>query len=62
MRKVFNKALAGVTSATLVASLALGVGFTSNVKAEGATTLEPAVWSFTQGGVYANAQETEWEM
>ena len=60
MRKIFNKALAGVTSATLVASLALGVGFTSNVKAEGATTLEPAVWSFKQGGVYANAQETEW--
>lgn len=60
MRKIFNKALAGVTSATLVASLALGVGFTSNVKAEGATTLEPAVWSFKQGGVYANVQETEW--
>lgn len=51
MRKVFNKALAGVTSATLIATLALGVNFTSTVKADGATTVD-TVWSFTQGGQY----------
>ena len=51
MRKVFNKALAGVTSATLIATLALGVNFTSTVKAHGATTVD-TVWSFTQGGQY----------
>lgn len=51
MRKVFNKALAGVTSATLIATLALGVNFTSTVKADGATTVD-TVWSFTQGGKY----------
>ena len=51
MRKVFNKALAGVTSATLIATLALGVNFTSTVKADEATTVD-TVWSFTQGGQY----------
>ena len=51
MRKVFNKALAGVTSATLIATLALGVNFTSTVKADGATAVD-TVWSFTQGGQY----------
>ena len=51
MRKVFNKALAGVTSATLIATLALGVNFTSTVKADEATTAD-TVWSFTQGGQY----------
>ena len=51
MRKVFNKALAGVTSATLIATLALGVNFTSTVKADGVTTVD-TVWSFTQGGQY----------
>ena len=57
MRKVFNKALAGVTSATLIATLALGVNFTSTVKADEATTLD-TVWSFTQGGQY-NPREPE---
>lgn len=51
MRKVFNKALAGVTSATLIATLALGVNFTSTVKADEATAVD-TVWSFTQGGQY----------
>ena len=51
MRKVFNKALAGVTSATLIATLALGVNFTNTVKADEATTAD-TVWSFTQGGQY----------
>ena len=57
MRKVFNKALAGVTSATLIATLALGVNFTSTVKADEATTVD-TVWSFTQGGQY-NPREPE---
>ena len=57
MRKVFNKALAGVTSATLIATLALGVNFTSTVKADEATTVD-TVWSFTQGGQY-NPSEPE---
>lgn len=60
MRKVFNKVVAGATSVALVATLALGVNFASSVKADDATTLAPAVWSFTQGGVYASDQETEW--
>lgn len=51
MRKVFNKALAGVTSATLIATLALGVNFTSTVKADEAKSVD-TVWSFTQGGQY----------
>ena len=51
MRKVFNKALAGVTSATLIATLALGVNFTSTVKADEAKSAD-TVWSFTQGGQY----------
>lgn len=51
MRKVFNKALAGVTSVTLIATLALGVNFTSTVKADEATAVD-TVWSFTQGGQY----------
>lgn len=51
MRKVFNKALAGATSATLIATLALGVNFTSTVKADEATAVD-TVWSFTQGGQY----------
>lgn len=52
MRKVFNKALAGVTSATLIATLALGVNFTSTVKANEAKSAD-TVWSFTQGGQYS---------
>ena len=40
MRKVFNKALAGVTSATLIATLALGVNFTSTVKADEAKSAD----------------------
>ena len=52
MRKVFNKALAGVTSATLIATLALGVNFTSTVKADEAKSAD-TVWSFTQGGQYS---------
>lgn len=51
MRKVFNKALAGVTSATLIATLALGVNFTNTVKADEAKSAD-TVWSFTQGGQY----------
>lgn len=51
MRKVFNKALAGVTSATLIATLALGVNFTNTVKADEAKSAD-TVWSFTQGGKY----------
>ena len=51
MRKVFNKALAGVTSATLIATLALGVNFTNTVKADEAKSAY-TVWSFTQGGQY----------
>ena len=57
MRKVFNKALAGVTSATLIATLALGVNFTSTVKADEAKSVD-TVWSFTQGGQY-NPREPE---
>lgn len=51
MRKVFNKALAGATSATLIATLALGVNFTNTVKADEAKSAD-TVWSFTQGGQY----------
>ena len=51
MRKVFNKALAGVTSATLIATLALGVNFTNTVKADEAKSAD-TVRSFTQGGQY----------
>ena len=51
MRKVFNKALAGVTSATLIATLALGVNFTNTVKADEAKSAD-TVWSFTQRGQY----------
>lgn len=51
MRKVFDKALAGVTSATLIATLALGVNFTNTVKADEAKSAD-TVWSFTQGGQY----------
>ena len=34
MRKVLNKVLAGIMSATLVASLAIGMNFTQEVKAD----------------------------
>lgn len=57
MRKVFNKALAGVTSATLIATLALGVNFTNTVKADEAKSAD-TVWSFTQGGQY-NPEEPD---
>lgn len=51
MRKVLNKVLAGIMSATLVASLAIGMSFTQEVKAD-ETPVELPMWSFEQGGDY----------
>lgn len=53
MRKIFKKALAGIASAALVASLLVGINVTTEVKAEDvAVTLKN--WSFAQGGKYNN--------
>lgn len=51
MRKVFNKVLAGITSATLVASLLIGVNVTNQIKADD-TSVTLSNWAFSQGGQY----------
>ena len=56
MRKVFNKVLAGITATTLVASLAIGVGVSSSVKAAD-TAVALSNWSFVQGGQYSPTEE-----
>ena len=56
MRKVFDKVLAGITATTLVASLAIGVGVSSSVKAAD-TAVALSNWSFVQGGQYSPTEE-----
>ena len=58
MKKLFNKVLAGAISLALIATLALGVSFSGNAKADNNVSI--GKWSFSQGGVYASAQETDW--
>ena len=56
MRKIFNKVLAGITATALVASLAIGVGVSSSVKADN-TAVALSNWSFVQGGQYNPSEE-----
>lgn len=61
MKKIFNKVLAGVTSAALVATLLVGINVASTVKADG-TSVDLNYWTFTRGGVeyqseYLNGNE-----
>ncbi|MCR5736956.1 MAG: hypothetical protein K6G64_04825 [Eubacterium sp.] len=58
MRKIFKTFLAGATTAALVASLATGFSATQSVKGDSVPVT--GTWTFSQAGVYANAQETEW--
>jgi len=53
MKKIFNKVLAGVTSAALVATLLVGINVASTVKADEAS-VELNYWTFTRGGVDYN--------
>lgn len=50
MRKIFNKALAGITTVALVAALFVGMNVTKSVKA--AETVALQKWTFVQGGQY----------
>lgn len=54
MRKIFNKVLAGITSAALVATLLVGINVTKSVKADETVTLN--AWTFVQGGQYVPSQ------
>ena len=49
MKKIFKKVLAGIMSATLVASLGIGACFTQNVMADDTVELQP--WTFMHQGV-----------
>lgn len=50
MRKIFNKALAGITTVALVATLLVGINVTNSVKADDTVAL--ANWTFLQGGQF----------
>lgn len=54
MRKIFNKALAGITSIALVATMLVGVNAAKTVKADDSVSL--AKWSFVQGGQFNDGE------
>lgn len=55
MRKIFNKALAGITSVALVATLFVGMNVANTVKAAD-TPLTLQKWTFAQGGQYSPSE------
>ncbi len=55
MRKIFKKAMAGMMSVALVATLLIGVDMSKSVKAED-TPVELGKWTFTQGGQFNDTE------